>query len=135
MTTPNTYEDWTIVFSSSTDYEADLVRDRLGSQDVEAVVLTHRDHAFNLNVGDLSGAHVLTPKNMVERARAILDEHPLTDAELEEAAMSANPVSPDAQSEHREASLDSGIESIDLTIGDDYDDDGDDDSHPDRTGA
>ncbi len=119
MSTPNTYEDWIIVFSSSTDYEADLVRDRLGNEDLRAVVLTHRDHSFNLNVGDLSGAHVLVEPQFAEQARTILSAKPLTDAELEEAAMSANPVSPDAESEDDEAALDSGIESISLTFGDD----------------
>ncbi len=119
MSTPDIYEDWTIVFSSATDYEADLVRDRLGNEDLRAVVLTHRDHSFNLNVGDLSGAHVLVEPQDVDKARAILDAAPLTDAELEEAAMSANPVSPDAESAEDEASLDSGIESISLTFDED----------------
>jgi glyoxylase-like metal-dependent hydrolase (beta-lactamase superfamily II) len=121
MATPNIYEDWTIVFSSSTDYEADLVRDRLGAEGLDAVVLTHRDHAFNLNVGDLSGAHVLTRPSQVEEARALLASNPLTDAELEEAALSADPVSPDAEDEDDEASLDSGMESIRLTFDDEDD--------------
>ncbi len=121
MSTPNIYEDWTIIFSSATDYEADLVRDRLGNEGLKAVVLTHRDHSFNLNVGDLSGAHVLVEPQDAEQARTILNAKPVSDAELERAAMSANPVSPDAESEEDEASLDSGIESISLTFDDEED--------------
>ncbi|PSQ73737.1 MAG: hypothetical protein BRD39_03590 [Bacteroidetes bacterium QH_9_64_21] len=52
------HEDWVSIFRSSTDYEADLVRDRLDDSGIPAVVLTQRDHAFNLTVGDLASVHV-----------------------------------------------------------------------------
>ena len=48
------YENWIPIFSSGTDYEADIVRDRLDDSGIPAVVLTQRDHAFNLNVSDLA---------------------------------------------------------------------------------
>ena len=113
-----TYQDWVVVFKSGTDYEADLVRDRLDDSGIPAVVLTKRDHAFNLNVGDLAQVHVLVPPDQVEAALALLDEAPLTDAELEQAALSAVP-GPDAHTEEQEAMLDSGIESINLSAPDD----------------
>ncbi|MDX1548885.1 MAG: DUF2007 domain-containing protein [Rhodothermales bacterium] len=116
------YEGWTVVFRSGTDYEADLVRDRLDDAGIEAVVLTQRDHAFNLNLGDMALVHVLVPPARVEEARQLLAQAPPSDAELEEAALAAGPA-PDAHDPEEEAALDSGIESIRFPGGDDDRDD------------
>lgn len=117
------YQDWVIVFQSGTDYEADIVRDRLDDAGISAVVLTHRDHAFNLNVGDLSDANVLVPPEQVNDAVALLRSRPFSDEELNEAAMSADPHAPPAHDPRREAMLDSGSESIEFTAPKDEDED------------
>ena len=114
-----TYEGWISVFECSTDFEADLVRDRLDEDDVPAVVLTQRDHSFNLNVGDLAPVHVMVKPEDESRARELLDAAPLSDAELEEAAMSADVQAPDAHDPISEARLDSGIDEISLDVPDD----------------
>ncbi len=106
------YEKWVVVFRSGTDYEADIVRDRLDDSGVDAVVLTQRDHAFNLNVGELAPVHVLVPPDQVQRAEAILESPPLSDVELNEAALNADPSAPSARTESEEAMLDTGIEEI-----------------------
>lgn len=106
------YEDWVVVFESGTDYEADIVRDRLDDSGIDAVILTQRDHAFNLNVGDLSDVSVLVPPDQVEDAVSLLQSKPFSDEELNRAAMSADPKAPPAHDERREAMLDSGSESI-----------------------
>jgi hypothetical protein len=117
------YEDWVIVFQSGTDYEADLVRDRLDDSGVDAVILTQRDHAFNLNVGDLSAVSVLVPPGQVDDAVAVLRSKPFSDEELNEAAMSADPNAPPAHDERREAMLDSGSESIGFSSPDEEEED------------
>jgi len=106
-------EDWVSVFRTSTDYEADLVRDRLDDSGIPAVVLTQRDHAFNLTVGDLAAVHVLVPPEEVENAVALLEEQ-LTDEELEEAALGADPDAPPANTPEEDSKLDSGHEHMDL---------------------
>lgn len=85
-------DGWLTVFKSSTDYEADIVKDRLVDAGISAVVLTHRDHAFHLNVGDLAVVRVLVAPEQFEEATTILRSAPLTDQELEEAALGANPI-------------------------------------------
>lgn len=110
-----TYQDWVVVFKTGTDYEADLVRDRLDDAGLSAVVLTQRDHAFNLNVGDLAPVNVLVPPEHVEQAEEILASAPLTDAELNQAALESDPSSPSAHTETEEAMLDSGMEEISFT--------------------
>ncbi len=112
------YEGWVSAFSCSTDFEADLVRDRLDEAGVDAIVLTQRDHSFNLNVGDLSPVHVMVPPKHAEMAAGVLNENPISDAELEEAAMNADVMAPDAHDPSSEARLDSGIEEISLEVPD-----------------
>jgi hypothetical protein len=123
MTDGNTYEGWTAVFQSGTDYEADIVRDRLDDAGIPAVVLTQRDHAFNLTVGDLSPVNVMVPPTHTEQALALLQSQPFTDAELDEAAMSADPNAPPAHDARREAMLDSGGEGISFSVPEDDDED------------
>ena len=125
MNNESTYENWVVVFKTSTDYEGDIVRDRLDDAGVSAVVLTQRDHAFNLTVGDLAPVNVLVPPDQVDEARAVLESRPFSDAELNEAAMSADPNAPPAHDEKREAMLDSGSESISFSVPEDEDADED----------
>jgi hypothetical protein len=110
----STYENWTSIFRTGTDYEADLVRDRLDDSDIPAVVLTQRDHAFNLNVGDLADVHVMVPPDYVDQAIQLLESR-LTDEELEEAALGADPDAPSANSPEADSKLDSGHEHMDLS--------------------
>ncbi len=107
------HEDWVSIFRTSTDYEADLVRDRLDDSGVPAVVLTQRDHAFNLTVGDLASVHVMVPPERAEDAVSLLEEQ-LSEDELEEAALGADPEAPSANTPDEDSKLDSGHEHMDL---------------------
>jgi hypothetical protein len=108
-----TRDDWVSVFRTSTDYEADLVRDRLDDSGIPAVVLTQRDHAFNLNVGDLAAVHVMVPPDRADDAVALLEES-LDEDELAEAALGADPDAPPANTPDQDSKLDSGHEHMDL---------------------
>ena len=119
----NTFEGWVVVFESGTDYEADLVRDRLDDAGIPAVVFTQRDHAFNLTIGDLAQVHVLVPAMHVEGAARILAAAPFSDEELTRAALTATSA-PDAHDPSTEALLDSGNEEIRLSMPEEDEDDG-----------
>jgi hypothetical protein len=106
------YENWTTVFTTGTDYEADLVRDRLDDHGIPAVVLTQRDHAFNLNVGDLAAVRVMVPPDEAEEAINLIEGELISDEELEQAAMNADPDARDAHPPDEESALDSGNESL-----------------------
>lgn len=116
---PRIYAGWVSAFQCSTDFEADMVRDRLDEAGIAAVVLTQRDHSFNLNVGDLSPVHVMVPPDAADAARALLGEAMISDADLEAAAMSADVMAPDAHDPEREAMLDSGLDTLSLSVPDD----------------
>ncbi len=117
-----TTEGWISVFECSTDFEADLVRDRLDEEGIAAVVFTQRDHSFNLNVGDLASVHVMCKPEDEEAARVMLAMPAMSDSDLEAAAMAADVMAPDAHTPEDEALLDSGIEEISLGVPD-YDGD------------
>ena len=102
------YQDWIVVYQSGTDYESDLVRDRLDDAGLPAIVLTQRDHAFNLTLGDMAAVNVLVPQEYAQKARDVLASEPFTDAELEQAALNADPNAPPAHTPEEEAMLDSG---------------------------
>ena len=101
---------WVSVFRSSTDYEADMARDRLDSAGITAAVFTQRDHALSLTVGSLARVYVMVPEDNAAEATAILQER-LTDEELE-AAASESREDADDPNKNTEELLDSGIEKI-----------------------
>ena len=109
------YEGWIVVFQSGTDYEADLVRDQLDDAGLHAVVLSQRDHAFNLTHGHLAQVRVLTPPEHVEAAAEVLGAAPPNDEELEAAALTST-LPLDAHDTERAALLDSGNEQITLLV-------------------
>ncbi|HUF08835.1 MAG TPA: DUF2007 domain-containing protein [Rhodothermales bacterium] len=104
-------EGWVTIFQTSTDYEADMVRDRLDSAGIPAAVFTQRDHALNLNVGKLALVFVMVPEEHRADAEALLAELPLTDAELNSAAEASTEQSGEDDS-GKEQLLDSGIERL-----------------------
>lgn len=80
-------EGWSVVFKSGTDYGSELVRDRLVDAGIPAVILNHRDHAWNLTHGYLAKVRVLVPDEFADAAEQILAGPGLTDEELAEIAL------------------------------------------------
>ncbi len=89
--TRNDWDGWISVCNTGTDYEANLIRDRLDDSGIKAVILTHRDQAFSLNVGDMSTIRILVQPEHEKEARRILETAPLSDEELTAAALDADP--------------------------------------------
>lgn len=84
-------EGWVSVFSTGTDYEAELVQSRLADAGLAPVIHSKRDHAYNLNVGTMSTVHVMVAPHEAEQAGDVLSSQPFTDAELEDMALRADP--------------------------------------------
>ncbi len=91
------YDDWVTVFKTGTDYEAELVRDRLRDAGIPAVIMNKRDHAYNLNFGDMAQIKVLVPAEKKEAATNLLNEPPLSDEELTRIALAADPFDEEAE--------------------------------------
>lgn len=90
-------ETWTAVLTSETEYEAELVRNRLDDAGIEAVVLTQHDRSFNITLGKEASIRVMVPLEREAEARALLAAEPLTDDELTRAALASYPPDPDGE--------------------------------------
>ena len=89
-------ETWEAVYTTGIDYDAELVCDRLRDADIPAVVMNKRDHAISVNMGDLAQIKVMVPADRLHAAKSLLSEQVLSDRELTEAALAANPFGEEA---------------------------------------
>lgn len=107
------HDSWVSVFKTGTDYEADIVRDRLDDSGISAVVLNKSDRSIKVQIGDLAKIDVMVPPEQEAAARAVLAAQPVTDEELNNAAEAAQG---DPEEAGPENLFDSGSESIHLQV-------------------
>ena len=84
-------DGWIAIFQTGTDYEADLVRDRLDDSGIPAVLMTKKDRSFSLTQGSMSRIYVMIPPDFEAKAIEILQSPPLSDEELSRIAVAADP--------------------------------------------
>ena len=84
-------EKWVAAFKTGVDYEAELVSDRLKDSGIPAVVMNQREKSIGIAFTDQKLIRVMVPPDRAEEAKAILDQQPVSDEELEQAALSADP--------------------------------------------
>jgi hypothetical protein len=68
-------EGWAQVYTTSDDVEADLIKENLQADGVDAEVLSQKDHMLTVDFGDLSPVRVLVPAYEYARAREIIEKH------------------------------------------------------------
>ena len=54
-------QGWAQIYSTSDTVEANLIRENLQSEGVDAAVLSQKDRSFNVDLGDLSPVRILVP--------------------------------------------------------------------------
>lgn len=75
-------EGWVEVFSAGSELEAQLVRDNLRNEGLEAEVYSQASHVYPVEMGDLNVIRVLVPTEQEEQARGVLDEHSDADGDV-----------------------------------------------------
>lgn len=70
LTTP---EDYQVVYSTSAEYEADMLRANLEGAGIQAMIVPKKDRNFPA-VGDLAVIDLLVKKEDLEEARQIIDQ-------------------------------------------------------------
>jgi hypothetical protein len=75
-------EGWAQVYSTTSEMEAQLVRDNLRAEGIEAQVFSQRDMMFNVDLGELSIVRVLVPSWEYEQALALIQSHMDVDGEV-----------------------------------------------------
>lgn len=71
---PNNIEDWVCVFERGTEYEVEAAKNYLSSLDIPSNILSKRDSAFSLNVGETALVYLYVPKEYEQEAREAIDE-------------------------------------------------------------
>lgn len=67
-------QDWKVVSTQMHEWVAQIHRDHLASEGIEAVILNKRDSSYTLNFGKGGYVFVLVHESNEERAKKILEE-------------------------------------------------------------
>lgn len=71
---PDAIEGWICIYETSTEYEAQLIKNYLTDREIDCNILSKHDSAFDLNVGDLSVIFLYVPQEMEKKAKEAIDE-------------------------------------------------------------
>ncbi len=72
--TPNDIDNWVCVMERSTNYEVEFAKNYLSNLEIPSNILSKRDSAYSLNVGEMALVYLYVPEEYEEEARRALDE-------------------------------------------------------------
>jgi len=81
---PNKIKNWVCVMERSTEYEIGFAKNYLSNLEIPSHILSKRDSAYSLNVGDMALVYLYVPKEYEKRARRALKEIEINDFNNEE---------------------------------------------------
>lgn len=70
---PNDIENWVCVLESTFDYEIELARNYLSNLKIPSNILSKRDTAYSLVVGDMAQIYLYVPNEFEKKARKVLE--------------------------------------------------------------
>ncbi|AXJ00779.1 hypothetical protein CYPRO_1528 [Cyclonatronum proteinivorum] len=68
-------KDWTCVYQTNMEFEADMMRNFLSDRGFDAQLLSKKDSAYSVNHSQLSLLYVYVPNDKVDDARAAIKEY------------------------------------------------------------
>lgn len=71
---PNDIENWVCVMERGTEYEVEIAKSYLADMEIPANILSKRDSAISVNVGDMALVYLYVPREYAEQAREALAE-------------------------------------------------------------
>lgn len=71
---PNDIENWVCVMESGTDYEIEMAKNYLSNLKIPSNILSKRDTAYSLVVGDMALVYLYVPVEFEKKARKALEE-------------------------------------------------------------
>ncbi|MEX0662723.1 MAG: DUF2007 domain-containing protein [Balneolaceae bacterium] len=71
---PNEVENWVCVLERSSEFEVEMAKNYLANQKIPSNILSKRDSAHGLNVGEMSLIYLYVPKGFEDKARKALAE-------------------------------------------------------------
>lgn len=70
----NDIKNWVCVMERGTDYEIELARTFLASLKIPSNILSKRDRAYSLNIGETSMVYLYVPTEFEKKAREVLSD-------------------------------------------------------------
>jgi len=86
----NKNEKWLPALETGVEFEAEVVADRLKDAGIPAVVMNQREKSIGIAFSDQKLIQVLVQPERLDEAKEILNQQPITDEELEQAALNAS---------------------------------------------
>jgi hypothetical protein len=74
-------EDWAVVFTTNTEYEAEMIKANLEGGGMPCMIFSQRDHAYFITIGDMAVVNVMVPKNRLDEAQDYLKKMDLFSGE------------------------------------------------------
>lgn len=71
---PGQIDNWVCVMERGTEYEIAMARNYLSHLKIPSTILSKRDSAYNLNIGEMSMVYLYVPREFEARARKVLKE-------------------------------------------------------------
>jgi hypothetical protein len=90
---PNAIKDWTCILESTHEFEVNLAHNFLKDHTIPSQILSKRDTAYSLVVGEMALMYLYVPNEYAEQATDLLEsiqQAPLDDAFLEDSLDSEN---------------------------------------------
>ncbi|MFH5831793.1 putative signal transducing protein [Halalkalibaculum sp. DA3122] len=71
---PSDINNWVCILERSTEYEVELVKGYLSNRNIPSNILSKRDSAYSLTVGETALVYLYVPQEYEEEAREALEE-------------------------------------------------------------
>ncbi|MEX0721193.1 MAG: hypothetical protein WD059_11025 [Balneolaceae bacterium] len=71
---PNDIENWVCVLEGSTDLEIEMAKNYLSNMKIPSNILSKRDSAYSLNVGEMAKVFLYVPQEFEKKARKALSD-------------------------------------------------------------
>lgn len=71
---PEDIENWVCVLERGTNYEVEMARNYLSNLRIPSNILSKRDSAYSLNIGEMALVYLYVPKEYEQQAREALNE-------------------------------------------------------------
>lgn len=75
-------EGWAQVYSANTEFEAQLLRENLRAEGIDAQIFSQRDTTFSVDLGELSIVRLLVPVWEYDNALSLIRDHMDTGGEV-----------------------------------------------------
>ena len=71
---PNDIDNWVCVLESGTEYEVDMAKNYLSNLKIPSNILSKRDTAYSLQIGEMALIYLYVPIEFEKKARKALKE-------------------------------------------------------------